>query len=132
MLPKYQYIKIYLKIQIFYISCDTSFKKYKFNSENVKRIFVNRGGGFLILISYSGNTEELRNIIQFANRNRIKIIGIASDPKSILLNASDIKIITPKIKESDPNNIVPILLIIFFSYLINFCISNRFSRDHLL
>ena len=30
----------------------------------------------LILISYSGNTEELKNIIQYANRNRIKLIGI--------------------------------------------------------
>ena len=30
----------------------------------------------LILISYSGNTEELKNIIQFANRNRIKLIGM--------------------------------------------------------
>ena len=32
----------------------------------------------LILISYSGNTEELKNIIQYANRNRIKLIGIMS------------------------------------------------------
>ena len=61
----------------------------------------------LIVISNSGNTSELFNILKFANRNRIKIIGIASDPKSILLKASDVKIITPKIKESDPNNIVP-------------------------
>ena len=29
----------------------------------------------LILISYSGNTEELKNIIQFANRNKINIIS---------------------------------------------------------
>ena len=30
----------------------------------------------LILISYSGNTEELKNIIQYANRHGIKLIGI--------------------------------------------------------
>ena len=29
----------------------------------------------LILISYSGDTQELKNIIQYANRNRIKLIG---------------------------------------------------------
>ena len=39
----------------------------------------------LILISYSGNTEELRNLIQYANRNRIKLIGIMSKKKFITL-----------------------------------------------
>ena len=29
-----------------------SFKKFEFNARNVNRIFVNRGGGFFILISY--------------------------------------------------------------------------------
>ena len=30
----------------------------------------------LILISYSGNSEELKNIIQYTNRNKILTIGI--------------------------------------------------------
>ena len=38
----------------------------------------------LILLSYSGNTEELRNLIQYANRNRIKLIGIMSKKNSLL------------------------------------------------
>ena len=61
----------------------------------------------LIIISNSGNTNELINLLKFANRFRIKIIGIASNTNSILLKASDIKINYPKLKESDPNNIVP-------------------------
>ena len=61
----------------------------------------------LIIISNSGNTSELTNLLKFANRFRIKIIGIASDPKSMLLKASDIKILYPKLREADPNNIVP-------------------------
>ena len=61
----------------------------------------------LIIISNSGNTSELTNLLKFANRFRIKIIGIASNPKSTLIKASDIKIIYPKLKESDHNNIVP-------------------------
>lgn len=61
----------------------------------------------LIIISNSGNTQELKNLLQYANRFRIKIIGIASNNKSMLLKASDIKINYPKLKESDPNNIVP-------------------------
>ena len=61
----------------------------------------------LIIISNSGNTAELKNLLQFANRFRIKIIGIASDSNSMLIKASDIKIVYPKLRESDKNNIVP-------------------------
>ena len=52
----------------------------------------------LIIFSYSGNTSELNNMLKYANRYRIKIIGVASKPDSILLKASDIKIITSKSK----------------------------------
>ena len=61
----------------------------------------------LIIISNSGNTAELTNLIKYANRFRIKVIGIASNSNSMLLKASDIKILYPKLKESDPNNLVP-------------------------
>jgi arabinose-5-phosphate isomerase len=61
----------------------------------------------LIIFSYSGNTSELTNMIKYANRYRIKIIGIASKPDSILLKASDIKLILPKVKESDVTGMVP-------------------------
>ena len=61
----------------------------------------------LIVFSYSGNTSELTNMLKYANRFRIKIIGIASKPDSILLKASDIKLILPKVKESDVTGMVP-------------------------
>ena len=61
----------------------------------------------LIIFSYSGNTTELNNMLKYANRYRIKIIGIASKPESILLKASDIKIVLPKVKEADITGIVP-------------------------
>ena len=59
----------------------------------------------LILISYSGKTNELKNIIQYANRNRIFLIGIMSKKDSILYKASDIKLVIPEVKES--GRIVP-------------------------
>ena len=62
---------------------------------------------FLIIISYSGNTSELANMLKYSNRYRIKIIGIASKLESILLKASDIKIVLPKVKESDITGMVP-------------------------
>ena len=61
----------------------------------------------LIIFSYSGNTQELNNMLKYANRYGIKIIGIASKPDSVLLKASDIKLILPKVKESDITGIVP-------------------------
>ena len=61
----------------------------------------------LIIFSYSGNTLELTNMLKYANRYRIKIIGAASKPDSILLKASDIKLIIPKVKEADITGIVP-------------------------
>jgi len=61
----------------------------------------------LIIFSYSGNTSELTNMLRYANRYRIKIIGVASKPESILLKASDIKLLLPKVKEADITGMVP-------------------------
>ena len=61
----------------------------------------------LIVVSYSGNTSELTNMLKYANRYRIKIIGIASKLDSILLKASDIKLVLPKVKEADITGMVP-------------------------
>ena len=61
----------------------------------------------LIIISNSGNTSELLNLLKFANRFRIKIIGIASNSNSMLLKASDIKLLLPKVTESDLTGMVP-------------------------
>ena len=61
----------------------------------------------LIIFSYSGNTSELSNMLRYANRYRIKIIGVASKPDSLLLKASDIKLLLPKVKESDVTGMVP-------------------------
>src|SRR6056300_1160318 len=59
----------------------------------------------LILISNSGQTNELRNVITYANRNKILLIGIVSKKDSILYKASDIKLLIPEVKES--GGIVP-------------------------
>jgi len=59
----------------------------------------------LILLSYSGQTNELKNIIQYANRNKILLIGIMSKKDSILYKASDIRLLIPEVIES--GGIVP-------------------------
>ena len=60
----------------------------------------------IILISYSGETQELKNIIQYSNRNRITLIGIVSKKKSLLYRASDIALYIPEVIESG-HGIVP-------------------------
>ena len=54
----------------------------------------------LILISNSGDTIELKNIIQYANRYKIKLICIVSKKNSILYKASDVKLLIPVVKEA--------------------------------
>ena len=59
----------------------------------------------LILISNSGETSELKNIIQYANRNKILLIGIVSKKDSVLYKSSDIKLLIPKVIEA--GSIIP-------------------------
>ena len=61
----------------------------------------------LILISKSGNTKEIRPVIQFANRYKITLIGIVSKKNSLLYKASDIKLFIPETKEAGLGGIVP-------------------------
>ena len=55
----------------------------------------------LILISNSGETSELKNIIEFANRNKILLICIVSKKDSLLYKASDIKLLIPFVEEAE-------------------------------
>ena len=62
----------------------------------------------VILISLSGSSNELKNIIQYCSRNRnIKLIGITSNNRSVLYKNSDVKILIPNVKEAGPGNFVP-------------------------
>ena len=54
----------------------------------------------LILISYSGNSEELKNIIKYANRNKVTVIGIVSKKNSLLYKSADIKLYIPEVVEA--------------------------------
>ena len=62
----------------------------------------------LILISLSGQSEELKNIIQSTSRNKnIKLIGVTSKKDSLLYKNADLKFLLPSVKEAGPGNIVP-------------------------
>ncbi len=62
----------------------------------------------VILISNSGQSQELKNIIQYTSRNKnIKLIGITSKKDSLLFKNANTAFLMPKIKEAGPENIVP-------------------------
>ena len=54
----------------------------------------------LILISNSGNTSELNNIIEYTKKNKILLIGIMSNKNSTLYKSSKIKLLIPEVIES--------------------------------
>ena len=65
-------------------------------------------GDVLILISHSGESSELKNIIQYAKRNKnITLIGITSKKNSLLYKSSNIKFLLPTIIEAGPGNYIP-------------------------
>ena len=67
-----------------------------------------RSKDVVILISNSGQSEELKNIIKYVTRNKnIKLIGITSKKNSILYKNSDVAFLMPNIKEAGLENIVP-------------------------
>ena len=86
----------------------------------------------LILISYSGNTDELRNLIQYANRNRIKLIGIMSKKNSVLFKNSNIRLLIPEVKESGhgivPTSSTTAQLAIGDALAISLMFQNKFSK----
>jgi arabinose-5-phosphate isomerase len=61
----------------------------------------------LVLLSNSGETPELANIISYSKRFKVPLIGIASNLNSSLLKNANIPILLPKTKEACNSGIVP-------------------------
>ena len=65
-------------------------------------------GDVLILISHSGESSELKNIVQYAKRNRnIILVGITSKKNSLLYKSSNISFLLPSTIEAGPGNYIP-------------------------
>lgn len=61
----------------------------------------------LIIISNSGNSNELKNLLDFAKKYSISIIGISSNIESDLIKASNISLIIPSAVEACSIGLAP-------------------------
>ncbi len=61
----------------------------------------------ILILSNSGETEELEPILNYANQQKIPLISITSNPKSTLALAANILFITPNIPEACPLGLAP-------------------------
>ena len=90
-----------------------------FTSTGIPSIFLNpvdashgdmgivRADDILIVLSNSGESHELSDLLDFAKRQSVKIISICSNNKSLLAKNSDINLILPTHKEADKLSTIP-------------------------
>jgi len=64
-------------------------------------------GDVVIVLSNSGETPELADIIAHTRRFAIPMIGVASKPGSTLLTQSDVAIVLPRAEEACGTGVVP-------------------------
>ena len=64
-------------------------------------------GDVVLALSNSGEAPELANMIAYARRFRIKLIGISSRADSSLMIQSDVKLIIPQLGEACGYGVVP-------------------------
>jgi arabinose-5-phosphate isomerase len=61
----------------------------------------------LLMLSNSGETAELADLITYGKRLSIPLIGVANNAESRLLQASDIALVLPKAQEACPMGLAP-------------------------
>lgn len=61
----------------------------------------------LLMLSNSGETAELTDLITYAKRLSIPLIGMANNAESRLLQASDVTLLLPKAQEACPMGLAP-------------------------
>lgn len=64
-------------------------------------------GDVVLMLSNSGETPELADVIAFTRRFSIPMIGVASKPDSTLLRQADVALVLPRAEEACGTGIVP-------------------------
>ena len=61
----------------------------------------------VMALSWSGETVELKNLIDYSRRFRIALIAVTSEPASTLGQAADVTLVLPPAREACPHNLAP-------------------------
>jgi arabinose-5-phosphate isomerase len=61
----------------------------------------------MLVLSWSGETEELKDLINYSRRFRIALIAVTVNPESTLGKAADVVLAMPETREACPHNLAP-------------------------
>src|SRR3979490_2272426 len=61
----------------------------------------------ILALSWSGEQPEMKNLITYAKRFRIRLIAMTADSSSTLGKAADVALTLPKAREACPHNLAP-------------------------
>jgi arabinose-5-phosphate isomerase len=61
----------------------------------------------IMALSWSGETIELKNLIDYSRRHRIGLIAVTADADSTLAKAADVVLALPQAREACPHNLAP-------------------------
>lgn len=61
----------------------------------------------VLLVSWSGETRELQDILAYGKRFSLPLISITNNPDSLVARASDVALVLPGVREACPNDLAP-------------------------
>jgi arabinose-5-phosphate isomerase len=61
----------------------------------------------IMALSWSGETVELKNLIDYSKRHKIGLIAVTADARSTLAKAADVVLALPQAREACPHNLAP-------------------------
>jgi len=61
----------------------------------------------IMALSWSGETAELKDLINYSRRFRIGLIAVTADAESTLAKAADVVLTLPQAREACPHNLAP-------------------------
>ncbi len=61
----------------------------------------------IMALSWSGETVELKDLIDYSRRFRIGLLAVTANPQSTLAKAADVALVLPQAREACPHNLAP-------------------------
>jgi arabinose-5-phosphate isomerase len=61
----------------------------------------------IMALSWSGETAELKDLIDYSRRFQIHLVAVTADANSTLARAADVALILPQAREACPHNLAP-------------------------